>query len=58
MAKEPVLLREGMAEVTAMAIRTDTTSKDHFADLSLVARVTDDWAELLNSMSKLTMVAV
>ncbi|KAF9673940.1 hypothetical protein SADUNF_Sadunf10G0076000 [Salix dunnii] len=56
--KQPVLLSEGMAEVTAMAIRTDITSKDHFADLGLVARVADDWAELLNSMSKLTLVAV
>ena len=41
-----------------MAIGTDITSKDHPANLSLVARVADYRAELFNTVSKLAVVTI
>ena len=41
-----------------MAIGTDITSKDHPANLSLVARVADYRAELFNTVSKLALVTI
>lgn len=47
-----------MTEVAPMAVGAGNTSKDHPANLGLVAWVAEDWAELLNSMSKLAVVCV
>lgn len=58
MAHKPLLLSKRVAEVATVAIGTDITSKDHPADLCLIAGVADDWAELLNAMSKLTVITI
>lgn len=55
---KPLLLGKRMAKVASVAIGTAITGKDHPADLCLIARVADDWAELLNAVSKLTVITV
>lgn len=53
-----LLLTERMTEVASMTVGAHNATKDHPADLSLVAWVADDWAELLNAMSKLALISV
>lgn len=55
---ELLLISESVAEVAAMTIRAGFASKDHATDLSLIARVTDDRAKLINPMSKLAMISI
>lgn len=55
---ELLILSEGVAEVTAVTIWAGNTSKDHPADLRLVAWVSNHRAELLNPMCKLAVFSV
>lgn len=49
---------EGVAEMAAVAVRTGVAGKDHAADLSLVAGVADDGAELTDAVCELAVLAV
>ncbi|PKU74705.1 hypothetical protein MA16_Dca004896 [Dendrobium catenatum] len=45
-----VVRGDGMAEVAAVAVGTGVSGQDHAAELGLVARVADDWAQFPDSM--------
>lgn len=53
-----LLLTERMAEVASMTVGADNASKDHPADLGLVAWVAEHWAELLHAVSELALISV
>lgn len=55
---ELLLFSKCMAKMASMPIGTDITSKDHPANLSLVARVADYRSELFNAVSKLAVIAI
>ncbi|KAH0875057.1 hypothetical protein HID58_072419 [Brassica napus] len=49
---------ENLLGVQPAAVRTDITSKNHSANLSLVTRMSDHWAEFFNTMSELATVTI
>ena len=53
-----LLISEGMTKVAAMTIWAGITSKDHAADLSLVARVANDRTKFIDAMSILAMISI
>jgi len=57
-AHEFLLLGESMAEMAAVAIRAGVSCKDHSAHFCFVAWMANDWAEFLDSMSKLTVISI
>nr|GEU49733.1 hypothetical protein [Tanacetum cinerariifolium] len=50
-AHEFLLLNDGMAKITAVAVWARLTSKHHYTNFCFVASIAYDWAKFLNSMS-------
>ena len=56
--QQPLLLREGVAEMAPMAVRALVAGQNHPANLRLVTRVPYHWAKLCDAVSKLAMISV
>lgn len=58
MSKHHLLLSEGVAEVTSMAVGTGISSKNHPANLGLITGVPHHRSQLRNAMSKLAVITI